>query len=99
MSKRFKLVFLCENEEYITDIGCTVDTRRLGGVVPDSDLSNSILSRFVKSGGFKGRFRIGSKSIYLDLESVVCTSKHFPIQCETRMISYGYRLSRSPAFG
>jgi hypothetical protein len=72
MSKRFKLVFLCENEEYITDIGCTVDTRRLGGVITESASLNTTVSRFVKSGGFKGRLRIGSKSIYLDLESVVC---------------------------
>ena len=72
MSKRFKLVFLTENEEYLTDVGCTLDARR---IVPQGGDSASLppsISRLVKSGGFRGRLRVASKSIYLDLEAIVC---------------------------
>ena len=72
MSKRFKLVFLTENEEYLTDVGCTVDARRLGTAPAEITSLPGSISRLVKSGGFRGRLRVASKSIYLDLEVIVC---------------------------
>ena len=76
MSKRFKLVFLAENEDYIIEIGCTVDARRLGSASMDSIQPTSSISKLVKSGGFRGRLRVASKSVYLDLETIVrlCSS-------------------------
>ena len=73
MSKRFKLVFLGENEEYLTDIGCTMDTRMLNssGVETEENCHTSLL-KLLRSGGSRGRLRIGSYALYLDLDNVVC---------------------------
>jgi hypothetical protein len=71
MSKRFKLVFLGEDEEYITDVGCTVDMRRISVHNEATSSYPSSLTRLVRSGGFTGRLRVASNSIYLDLDSIV----------------------------
>ena len=90
MSKRFKLVFLTENEEYLTDVGCTIDARRIGGSPADTASLPTSLGRLVKSGGFRGRLRVGSKSIYLDLESIVCDTVNCLLSF-SRMNSFEYR--------
>ena len=68
MSRAFKLVFLEESEEYITDFGCTVDGRLCE---PSTSLPPSYpysIVKLVKSGQFRGRMRLGSHALYLDLE-------------------------------
>lgn len=58
-TRSFKLVFLEENEEYITDVGCVVEIRSVS------------LPPFLKSvGPFRGRLRMGSHALYFDLEDV-----------------------------
>jgi len=71
MSKRFKLVFLGENEEYITDVGCTVDIRRTVTSSENTTTYPQTLTRLIKSGGFNGRLRVASHSVYLDLDMIV----------------------------
>ena len=71
MSKRFKLVFLSENEDYITDVGCSIDVRRMkSGVELDPTVPPS-LAKLFHGGEFKGRIRLGSMAVYLDFEAMV----------------------------
>jgi hypothetical protein len=66
MVKKFKLLFLGENEEYIRDVGCTVDAR----VADTNNISSFSLTKLIKSGGLRGRIRIGSQSVFLDLDGI-----------------------------
>lgn len=72
MSRRFKLVFLAENEEYIKDVGCTVDGRLTASNSLAVESLPAVVSKFFKSGGFRGRLRIGSASLFADLDMIVC---------------------------
>ena len=70
MSKRFKLVFLSENEDYITDVGCSIDVRRSNtGNHLDPGIPGS-LAKLFRGGEFKGRIRIGSMALYLDFDAI-----------------------------
>ena len=72
MSKRFKLLFLGENEEYLRDIGCSVETRLMRTENPGSDrLFCASLNRISQGGHYRGRLRIGTNSLFLDLEGIV----------------------------
>jgi hypothetical protein len=66
MSKRFKLIFLSEHEQYITDVGCTVTVRSGDSVLPDP------ISRLIRCPDQTARIRIASHSVYLDIEGSVC---------------------------
>lgn len=68
MSRSFKLVFLEENEEYISDIGCLINVLPPSSPLP-STTSFSIV-QLVKATQYRGRLRIGSHAMYLDLESL-----------------------------
>lgn len=93
MSKRFKLLFLSEHEQYLTDVGCSVDVRKIqGGAALPANVPVSII-RLLKSGGFRGRLRIGSSSLFLDLESIVCINASH----STSMVAIG-RLYQNPAY-
>jgi hypothetical protein len=70
MSKRFKLIYLGENEEYLRDVGCSIDVRRLPATKADVDIPQT-LDRLLRSGGFKGRLRVGSQSLFLEIEGIV----------------------------
>ena len=61
--KKFKLVFLAENEEYLKDFGCSVDVKSTAATGP-------VLEKLVNIGGLRGRVRLGSQFLYLDLENV-----------------------------
>ena len=74
MTKRFKLLFLGENEEYLRDVGCSVETRKLENPASDPP-AGSALEKIIRSGGFHGRLRIGSLSLILDIDGIVCLSR------------------------
>lgn len=69
MSKRFKLLFLAENEEYLKDVGCAVKSQLIkvddSGKIPDGPINS-----LVRGYEFRGRLRIGSFSLVLDLEGL-----------------------------
>lgn len=71
MSKRFKLIFLGENEEYLRDIGCSVDARVLINAADKLSETIPSLKKIITGGGYRGRLRIGSNSLFLDLEGLV----------------------------
>jgi hypothetical protein len=71
MTKRFKLVFLGENEEYLRDIGCSIESRKLESTAEDPP-AGTALEKIIRSGGFYGRLRIGSQSLILDIDGIVC---------------------------
>ena len=70
MSKRFKLIYLGENEEYLRDVGCSIDARKLPGLSSEVEIPQ-VLDRLLRSGGFKGRLRVGSQSLFLEIEGIV----------------------------
>jgi hypothetical protein len=67
-------VFLAENEDYIQDVGCSFDCRALESDTLSGDSLPANLCKFFKSGGFRGRLRIASSSIYVDIDTIVCSA-------------------------
>ncbi len=99
MSKRFKLLFLGENEGYLRDIGCYVDAK-----VPLSEQSdreqtlNHQLDRFIRGENYRGRLRIATNSLVLDLEGIVCieSSRRFKLYLGCLFCCSGFSYSRLP---
>ncbi len=71
MAKRFKLIFLAEQEQYITDIGCTITVRFSGSESALPSGATSSVKKLLSSGELRGRLRICSFSVYLDIDSLV----------------------------
>jgi hypothetical protein len=80
MPRKFKLVFMEENEEYIADVGCTCNVR-MGSGNEDGLLApapSETLRRILETNNIRGRLRLGSHALYVDLEPYVRYRIIFP---------------------